>query len=160
MITIIWLKSISPESLHNLQFKIQCQTHNFEDSHVKIPKQTEFQHIGKNVNIKTGSLESSYDDSNSFKVTFIHCFSLFTLCMYIRSSTDGQSEHLQLLSMEKLIPGLQPLLLWMANSIELLHFIQHEVPQLLPLRQDQEDEGGQKYSAVSQRLDLWCVCLF
>ncbi|XP_029294272.1 ras-associating and dilute domain-containing protein-like [Cottoperca gobio] len=57
------------------------------------------------------------------------------------SSNDGQPEHLQLLSMEELIPGLQPLVLWMANSIELLHFIQHEVPQLLPWRQDQEDEG-------------------
>ncbi|XP_051245330.1 ras-associating and dilute domain-containing protein-like [Dicentrarchus labrax] len=57
------------------------------------------------------------------------------------SSSDGQPEHLQLLSMQELIPGLQPLVLWMANSIELLHFIQHEVPQLLPWRQDQEDEG-------------------
>ncbi|XP_030263483.1 ras-associating and dilute domain-containing protein-like isoform X1 [Sparus aurata] len=56
-------------------------------------------------------------------------------------SSDGQPEHLQLLSMEELIPGLQPLVLWMANSIELLHFIQHEVPQLLPWRQEQEDEG-------------------
>lgn len=44
--------------------------------------------------------------------------------------------------MEELIPGLQPLVLWMANSIELLHFIQHEVPQLLPWRQDRWDEGG------------------
>ncbi|XP_067427452.1 ras-associating and dilute domain-containing protein-like [Thunnus thynnus] len=57
------------------------------------------------------------------------------------SSNDGQPEQLQLLSMDELIPGLQPLVLWMANSIELLHFIQHEVPQLLPWRQDQEDEG-------------------
>nr|XP_033501514.1 RA_Radil_like and Myo5p-like_CBD_Rasip1 domain-containing protein [Epinephelus lanceolatus] len=57
------------------------------------------------------------------------------------SSSDGQPEHFQLLSMEELIPGLQPLVLWMANSIELLHFIQHEVPQLLPWRQDQEDQG-------------------
>ncbi|XP_033944801.1 ras-associating and dilute domain-containing protein-like [Pseudochaenichthys georgianus] len=57
------------------------------------------------------------------------------------SSSDGQPEDLQLLSMEELIPGLQPLVLWMANSIELLHFIQHEVPQLLPWRQDHEEEG-------------------
>ncbi|XP_054463106.1 ras-associating and dilute domain-containing protein-like [Anoplopoma fimbria] len=57
------------------------------------------------------------------------------------SSSDGQPDRLQLLSMEELIPGLQPLLLWMANSIELLHFIQHDVPQLLPWRQDQEDKG-------------------
>ncbi|KAK2833020.1 hypothetical protein Q5P01_016909 [Channa striata] len=57
------------------------------------------------------------------------------------SSGDGQPGHPQLLNMDELIPGLQPLVLWMANSIELLHFIQHEVPHLLPWRQDQEDEG-------------------
>uniref|UniRef100_G3PNH4 Uncharacterized protein n=1 Tax=Gasterosteus aculeatus aculeatus TaxID=481459 RepID=G3PNH4_GASAC len=56
-------------------------------------------------------------------------------------SDAEQPERLQVLSMEELIPGLQPLLLWMANSIELLHFIQHEVPQLLPWRQDQQDTG-------------------
>ncbi|XP_072225204.1 ras-associating and dilute domain-containing protein-like isoform X2 [Leuresthes tenuis] len=56
-------------------------------------------------------------------------------------SGDGQPEHLRLLSMDELIPGLQPLVQWMANSIELLHFIQHEVPQLLPWRQDQDDKG-------------------
>ncbi|XP_017274994.1 RA_Radil_like and Myo5p-like_CBD_Rasip1 domain-containing protein isoform X2 [Kryptolebias marmoratus] len=55
------------------------------------------------------------------------------------SSGDAQPEQLQLLSMKELIPGLQPLVLWMANSIELLHFIQHEVPQLLPWRQDHQD---------------------
>ncbi|XP_056143549.1 ras-associating and dilute domain-containing protein-like isoform X2 [Lampris incognitus] len=60
------------------------------------------------------------------------------------SPGDGQppeAEQLHLLSMEELIPGLQPLVLWMANAIELLHFIQHEVPQLLPWRQDQDREG-------------------
>lgn len=41
-------------------------------------------------------------------------------------------------STEELISGLRPLVLWMANSIELLHFIQHEVPRLLPCRLDQE----------------------
>uniref|UniRef100_A0A7N8XXW1 RA_Radil_like and Myo5p-like_CBD_Rasip1 domain-containing protein n=1 Tax=Mastacembelus armatus TaxID=205130 RepID=A0A7N8XXW1_9TELE len=60
-------------------------------------------------------------------------------CSFFLSSSDGQPD--QLLSMKELISGLQPLVLWMANSIELLHFIQHEVPQLLPWRQEQEDEG-------------------
>ena len=64
------------------------------------------------------------------------------LSFYTRSSSDRDSDHLQLPSTEELIPGLQPLVLWMANSIELLHFIQHEVPQLLPWRQDHEGEGG------------------
>uniref|UniRef100_A0A8C6PEL0 Ras association and DIL domains 2a n=1 Tax=Nothobranchius furzeri TaxID=105023 RepID=A0A8C6PEL0_NOTFU len=58
------------------------------------------------------------------------------------SSGEGQPEHLHLLNMEELIPGLQPLVLWMANSIELLHFIQQEVPQLLPDRQELQDKGG------------------
>ncbi|KAG7505385.1 ras-associating and dilute domain-containing protein-like isoform X2 [Solea senegalensis] len=56
----------------------------------------------------------------------------------IQPETDRECDHL---STNELIPGLQPLVLWMANSIELLHFIQHEVPQLLPWRQEQEDEG-------------------
>ncbi|XP_030645942.1 ras-associating and dilute domain-containing protein-like [Chanos chanos] len=53
-------------------------------------------------------------------------------------------EELCLLSLEELVPGLKPLVLWMANSIELLHFIQHEVPQLLPWRQQEEQEGESK----------------
>uniref|UniRef100_A0A8B9GSE7 Si:ch73-281f12.4 n=1 Tax=Astyanax mexicanus TaxID=7994 RepID=A0A8B9GSE7_ASTMX len=47
-------------------------------------------------------------------------------------------EEVHLLGMEELIPGLQPLVFWMANSIELLHFIQHEVPMLLPWTQQDE----------------------
>lgn len=51
-----------------------------------------------------------------------------------RSSVEPEQEpeEVRPLSMARLIPGLQPLVLWMANSIELLHFIQHEVPLLLP----------------------------
>ncbi|XP_071256349.1 ras-associating and dilute domain-containing protein-like isoform X2 [Salvelinus alpinus] len=61
-----------------------------------------------------------------------------------RSFSDVQQEpeDVQLLSIEELIPGLRPLVLWMANSIELLHFIQHDVPQLLPWRQEEEEEEG------------------
>ncbi|MGH0114522.1 UNVERIFIED_CONTAM: hypothetical protein FKN15_019662 [Acipenser sinensis] len=40
-------------------------------------------------------------------------------------------DKLSLLSIKELIPGLQPLAFWMSNSIELLHFIQQEVPKLL-----------------------------
>lgn len=63
-----------------------------------------------------------------------------------RSSGEAQPDQLRLLSMDQLISGLQPLALWMANSIELLHFIQHEVPQLLPWRQEEEEEGGRRDS--------------
>ncbi|KAG7334981.1 hypothetical protein KOW79_001577 [Hemibagrus wyckioides] len=55
---------------------------------------------------------------------------------------DGQPEPeaICVLNMTDLIPGLQPLVLWMANSIELLHFIQHEVPLLLPWTQQDEEQ--------------------
>lgn len=65
--------------------------------------------------------------------------------------------------MQDLSPGLRPLVLWMANSIELLHFVQHDVPQLLPRRQDQEDKGG-TIAAVGaaggglSAFSLKCVC--
>ncbi|XP_008415349.1 ras-associating and dilute domain-containing protein-like isoform X1 [Poecilia reticulata] len=55
-------------------------------------------------------------------------------------SVDDAADQLQQLSLEELISGLQPLVLWMANSIELLHFIQHEVPQLLAWRRDSMDQ--------------------
>ncbi|KAJ7989509.1 hypothetical protein DPEC_G00305280 [Dallia pectoralis] len=42
--------------------------------------------------------------------------------------------------MEELIPGLRPLVLWMANSLELLHFIQHDIPLLLAWRQGEEEK--------------------
>ncbi|XP_055039882.2 ras-associating and dilute domain-containing protein-like isoform X2 [Misgurnus anguillicaudatus] len=45
------------------------------------------------------------------------------------------------LNMKDLISGLEPLVLWMSNSIELLRFIQHEVPLLLTWRQ--QDRTGQ-----------------
>ncbi|XP_033827312.1 ras-associating and dilute domain-containing protein-like [Periophthalmus magnuspinnatus] len=57
----------------------------------------------------------------------------------IQPETDGVAE--QELSTDSLIPGLSPLVLWMANSIELLHFVQHEVPQLLSYKQDQDEQA-------------------
>uniref|UniRef100_A0A4W3GAK1 Ras association and DIL domains 2a n=1 Tax=Callorhinchus milii TaxID=7868 RepID=A0A4W3GAK1_CALMI len=41
----------------------------------------------------------------------------------------------------ELIPGLQPLVYWMSNSVELLHFIQQEVPRLLGWEQQLEELG-------------------
>ncbi|XP_053706940.1 ras-associating and dilute domain-containing protein-like isoform X1 [Synchiropus splendidus] len=54
-------------------------------------------------------------------------------------------------STRELISGLQPLVLWMANSLELLHFIQHEVPLLLPCRLDQELETTSDSEMLSTR---------
>lgn len=70
---------------------------------------------------------------------------------------DGQPEPeaICLLSMTELIPGLQPLVLWMANSIELLHFIQHEVPLLLPWTQHDAEQDKGTFSVNT----LWCYKL-
>ncbi|XP_072298880.1 ras-associating and dilute domain-containing protein-like [Eucyclogobius newberryi] len=57
----------------------------------------------------------------------------------IQPETDGGAE--QELTPDILIPSLRPLVLWMSNSIELLHFIQHEVPQLLPYTRDRDDQA-------------------
>ncbi|XP_072549998.1 ras-associating and dilute domain-containing protein-like isoform X2 [Salminus brasiliensis] len=58
-----------------------------------------------------------------------------------------EPEEVHLLGMEELIPGLQPLVFWMANSIELLHFIQHEVPMLLPWTQQDEDNQSKELNS-------------
>uniref|UniRef100_A0A668A6M4 Si:ch211-176g6.2 n=1 Tax=Myripristis murdjan TaxID=586833 RepID=A0A668A6M4_9TELE len=51
---------------------------------------------------------------------------------------------LQPLSLEELISGLRPLVMWMSNSLELLYFIQHQLPLILDWRtrkeQGQDDE--------------------
>uniref|UniRef100_A0A4W3GBV5 Ras association and DIL domains 2a n=1 Tax=Callorhinchus milii TaxID=7868 RepID=A0A4W3GBV5_CALMI len=51
----------------------------------------------------------------------------------------------------ELIPGLQPLVYWMSNSVELLHFIQQEVPRLLGWEQQLEELGGHSPQLVSTR---------
>lgn len=63
------------------------------------------------------------------------------MCYLCCSGTGDVSVEL---NMKDLISGLQPLVLWMSNSIELLHFIQHEVPLLLTWRQQDkpaQDKG-------------------
>uniref|UniRef100_H3D111 Ras association and DIL domains 2a n=1 Tax=Tetraodon nigroviridis TaxID=99883 RepID=H3D111_TETNG len=54
-------------------------------------------------------------------------------------SGGGQPGLVPVLSVEQLAPALKPLLMWMANAIELLHFVQRHVPQLL---QEQQDPAG------------------
>uniref|UniRef100_A0A8C1HRS8 Ras-associating and dilute domain-containing protein-like n=1 Tax=Cyprinus carpio carpio TaxID=630221 RepID=A0A8C1HRS8_CYPCA len=55
-------------------------------------------------------------------------------------NTSDTSAEQHVLNIKDLIPGLQPLVLWMSNSVELLHFIQHEVPLLLTWRQQDRQE--------------------
>ncbi|XP_078257731.1 LOW QUALITY PROTEIN: ras-associating and dilute domain-containing protein-like [Rhinoraja longicauda] len=54
--------------------------------------------------------------------------------------------------MAELIPGLQPLVYWMANAIELLHFVQQEVPQLLAWEQHVDLSGCQSEQLLSTKL--------
>ncbi|XP_043088587.1 ras-associating and dilute domain-containing protein-like isoform X2 [Puntigrus tetrazona] len=58
----------------------------------------------------------------------------------LQPDTSETSAEQNVMNIKDLIPGLQPLVLWMSNSIELLHFIQHEVPLLLTWRQQDRQE--------------------
>ncbi|XP_076853325.1 ras-associating and dilute domain-containing protein-like [Brachyhypopomus gauderio] len=67
--------------------------------------------------------------------------------------TNSGERDLRPSSTAELIRNLRPLVLWMANSIELLHFVQHEVPLLLPwTRQDEEEEEQAEESVNPQIL--------
>lgn len=92
----------------------------------------------------------------SLKYTGVKCVNsvFFPLLLY-SGAVEGRpdSEAICLLSIAELIPGLQPLVLWMANSIELLHFIQHEVPLLLPwTQQDEEQDKGTFFSTMMPQI--------
>ncbi|XP_061701072.1 ras-associating and dilute domain-containing protein-like [Syngnathoides biaculeatus] len=55
--------------------------------------------------------------------------------------TDSVVEGSLPLQTQDIISGLRPLAAWMANTIELLHFIQQRVPQLMAARQDSQKTG-------------------
>uniref|UniRef100_A0A8C1S0L2 Si:ch211-176g6.2 n=1 Tax=Cyprinus carpio TaxID=7962 RepID=A0A8C1S0L2_CYPCA len=70
---------------------------------------------------------------------------------------------------DRLIRGLEPLVLWMSNSVQILHFIHQEVPRLLHgVSQEEEEEEedciGESVSAdvtvCSPGLMCVCVCVF
>ncbi|KAM7382141.1 hypothetical protein PAMA_012826 [Pampus argenteus] len=52
----------------------------------------------------------------------------------VLSGEDSNPEDLQPLILEEVISGLRPLVVWMSNSLELLQFIQHELPVILEWR--------------------------
>ncbi|XP_067914716.1 ras-associating and dilute domain-containing protein-like [Heterodontus francisci] len=58
-----------------------------------------------------------------------------------REQANEDSEEVPVITMTQLIPGLQPLVYWMSNSIELLHFIQQEVPKLFEWQQHMDQYG-------------------
>uniref|UniRef100_A0A4W3GCD9 Ras association and DIL domains 2a n=1 Tax=Callorhinchus milii TaxID=7868 RepID=A0A4W3GCD9_CALMI len=59
--------------------------------------------------------------------------------MWVRTYEQRDCQDCLEPNIAELIPGLQPLVYWMSNSVELLHFIQQEVPRLLGWEQQLED---------------------
>ncbi len=61
-------------------------------------------------------------------------------------SEGSNTEDLQALSLHEVISGLRPLVVWLSNSLELLQFIQFQLPLILEWRtreeqgQDNEEE--------------------
>uniref|UniRef100_A0A673ANK4 Si:ch211-176g6.2 n=1 Tax=Sphaeramia orbicularis TaxID=375764 RepID=A0A673ANK4_9TELE len=51
---------------------------------------------------------------------------------------SDSEDFLQHLSVEEVISGLRPLVVWMSNSLELLHFIQYQLPLILEWRTQME----------------------
>ncbi|XP_076856201.1 ras-associating and dilute domain-containing protein isoform X2 [Brachyhypopomus gauderio] len=73
----------------------------------------------------------------------------------LQSEIEGGAEPVGLhpLSTKKLLRGLKPLVLWMANSLELLHFIHQEVPRLLHgISQEEEEEEEDCMAVLELRL--------
>ncbi|XP_072523171.1 ras-associating and dilute domain-containing protein isoform X2 [Salminus brasiliensis] len=66
----------------------------------------------------------------------------------VQPEGGDDADPVELVSTEKLLDGLQPLVLWMANSIELLHFIHQEVPRLLHGISREEEEEEEDCMAV------------
>ncbi|XP_029977259.1 ras-associating and dilute domain-containing protein-like isoform X2 [Sphaeramia orbicularis] len=56
----------------------------------------------------------------------------------VQPETSDSEDFLQHLSVEEVISGLRPLVVWMSNSLELLHFIQYQLPLILEWRTQME----------------------
>lgn len=63
--------------------------------------------------------------------------------MYCSLDGEGSNpEDLQALTLQEVISGLRPLLVWMSDSLELLQFIQFQLPLILEwrIRKEQGEE--------------------
>ncbi|KAM9715507.1 ras-associating and dilute domain-containing protein isoform 2-T2 [Menidia menidia] len=72
-------------------------------------------------------------------------------------------EELQVLSLQELMSGLHPLVVWMSNSLEMLQFIQHQLPVVLEWRhraeRGREEEWADSDSKEMENLVLLELCL-
>ncbi|XP_066521598.1 ras-associating and dilute domain-containing protein [Hoplias malabaricus] len=66
----------------------------------------------------------------------------------IQPEIGGEEDPVEPDNIENLLRGLQPLVLWMANSVELLHFVHQEVPHLLHGLSKEEEEEEEDCMAV------------
>ncbi|KAM4623638.1 ras-associating and dilute domain-containing protein-like [Polymixia lowei] len=80
------------------------------------------------------------------------------------SGEDTDPEDVQPLSLEEVISGLRPLVVWMSNSLELLYFIQHQLPLILDWRtrreqgqEDEEEREDEDEDLALLELHLSCV---
>ncbi|XP_070783451.1 ras-associating and dilute domain-containing protein [Enoplosus armatus] len=80
-------------------------------------------------------------------------------------NADGSNpEDLQALGLREVISGLCPLVVWMSNSLELLQFVQYQLPLILEWRthreqgqegeEEREDEGSKEVENLDTRV-LW-----
>lgn len=76
----------------------------------------------------------------------MHCRSPLVYCSLYREGSNPEA--IQALSLHEVISGLRPLVVWMSNSLELLQFIQFQLPLILEWKtqteqsKDDEAEGG------------------
>ncbi|XP_034564590.1 ras-associating and dilute domain-containing protein-like [Notolabrus celidotus] len=76
------------------------------------------------------------------------------------NSEGSNDENLQDLVLQEVMSGLRPLVVWMSNSLELLHFIQFQLPLILEWRtrkeQGLEDEEG-KEDEENKEAESWAL---
>ncbi|XP_040923234.1 ras-associating and dilute domain-containing protein [Toxotes jaculatrix] len=102
-------------------------------------------------------------------VAWEHTKDLATVQPEVVSGESSNAEDLQPLSLYEVISGLRPLVVWMSNSLELLQFIQNQLPLILEWRtrkeqgeeeeeeQREEDESKEVESLALLELRLSCV---
>ncbi|KAM9336593.1 ras-associating and dilute domain-containing protein [Symphorus nematophorus] len=69
---------------------------------------------------------------------------------------DGEGsnpEDFQALTLHEVISGLRPLVVWMSNSLELLHFIQFQLPLILEWRTRKEQGQEDKEEQVDEEME-------
>ncbi|XP_061764761.1 ras-associating and dilute domain-containing protein isoform X1 [Nerophis ophidion] len=82
---------------------------------------------------------------------------LLLIASEIESAVWEQTNELASVQKEILgdkISGLFPLVLWMSNSLEILQFIQYQLPLLLEWRNTEDNEDGREQSEKEGNLDL------